>query len=276
MRTALLMLCRTVGQLGIVTSAAATLASYSTLLPGLGEFYIPPSLLTNDLLDLLPVPISLFVLWASWHQRRRQPALAGCGVLATLVVTRLAVLQSWTGLYSLWGAAFVLSTAVFELGSIGLLAASYHRGSGAESGGIDDRARRVGLSWIWGIMFPLLGLSTLCAWSGLLPSIFVATVATAGVLYAVQRWLRPAVISVPSVPVTTLLLGLAALRYGLYVALVAVGPTPVVSATEVITTVTTAIAALSLAAVWLIRAHRTRAVASHERTPHQAPVRCER
>lgn len=268
MRTELSMLCRAAGQLGILTGAAATVASYSTLLRASGEFDIPPGLLASDLLDLLAVPVSLFVAWTSCHPRRRQLTLAGCAVLATLVLAGLAVLQSWTGLYSLWGASLLFSTAVFELGSIGLLAASYHRGPGSgpgsgpggESGGIEDRPRDV--SWFWGITLSLVGLSTLCAWTGRVPSVSLVTVVAACVLYAVQRRLRPTAASAPWVPVAAVLLGLAALRYGLYLALVAIGPLPVISVYEAITTATTALGALGLAAFWFARAHRTRSAAT--------------
>jgi hypothetical protein len=276
MRSESSMLCRTAGQLGIVTSAAATVASYSTLLRASGELlYLPPSLLVSDLLNLALVPVSLFVAWTGCHPRRRQLTLTGCAVLATLVLAGLAVLQCWTGLYSLWGATFLLSAATFDLGSISLLAASYHdnsggswggqRGgnSGSESGRLDCRPRRV--SWLWEITLPLVGLSTLCAWTGRLASIPLATVVAACVLYAVQ--LRPTIPSAPWVPVAAMLLALEALHYGLYLALVAVGPLPVISPYEALTTGACALAALGLAAFWFARAHRTRSATSTEPVP---------
>lgn len=277
MRTELSMLCRTAGQLGVVASAAATVASYSTLLPASGEIYIPPGLLASDLLDLLAVPVSLFVAWASCHshcpQRGRQLTLAGCAVLATLVLARMAVLQSWTGLYSLWGASYLLSTAAFELSSIGLLAASYHRESRSESGkesgsesigelgGFNPGRRCAGSSWMWQITLALVGVGTLCEWTGRVPSISLLTVVAACALYTEQRYLRPATVRAPWVPVAAILLGLASLHHGLHLALVALGPLPVISAYEAITTGVCALAALGLGAARFARAHRTRSVA---------------
>jgi hypothetical protein len=257
MHTSLSMLCRTAGQLGILTAAATTLASSTVLLPDLGELaaLVPPTLLVVYLLELLLVPGALVVFWACGHPRRQRVALVGCGVLACLLICRLALLQSWNGLYSWWGASYLFSTVVFPLGGLGLIAVSYRD---QEPGINEDRVLGRRSRWIFGILVPLVGLRTLAVWSGRLPSMLVIGVMAACMLYGLQRWVDPATFVAPWVPVAAMLTALAALQHGLYLAVVALGPIPTIPIYESVTTGLSALTGLTLTVVWGAREHRAR------------------
>lgn len=270
MHTRSTLLCRTVGQLGILTSAAATLAPYTTMLPDLGELIAiaSPTLLALNLLELLFVPAALAVCWASTHPRHQRLTLAGCGGLACLLFSQLALMQAATGLNTLWGASYLLSTVVFPLGSVGLLAASHHRRlhfhqHGHELGIGRHRGLGLGCRWIVGIALALTAVSTLAVWSARLPSIFEISVAAACALYAIPRWANP--FTAPWIPVAAMLTTLVALHDEFSLALLALGPIPTIPSHESVFAGISALTALILAVRWATRAHRTRHAASDTR-----------
>jgi hypothetical protein len=259
------MLCRTVGQLGILASTAAALAPYTGMLRGLLGLVAlaSPTQLALVLLELLFLPAALLVCWASAHPWRQRPTLAGCGVLACVLICQLALLQSVTGLHTLWGAGYLLATVLFPLGSVGLLAASYHRhqpSSQHHTLALDSRR-------IFQLALTLAGLSTLSIWSGNLPSNLEISVAATCALYAIQRWAHP--LSAPWIPVAAMLTALAALQDGLCLALVALGPVPRISTSAIITAGLSALTALALTVVWGVAYMARGAGWRHTRRPRR-------